>query len=69
MSTPRFDIFETYAQEHNSRILKASDDARLLRSLFRKSQAESKRPSIMASRSRLEGILASLILILRHQLA
>jgi hypothetical protein len=63
MSSPRFDLFETYAQEHGSRLLKASDDASLLRSLSKKSEPEAGKQSSRAFRPRLVSILASLILI------
>jgi hypothetical protein len=69
MSSPRFDIFETYAREQNSRILKASEDARLLRSISKRSEAKSKNPARKISRPRLVNVLASLIYIFKHQLA
>jgi hypothetical protein len=67
MSSPKFEIFEMYAQEHNSRILKASDDARLLRSLPQRSGAEIRQSSPRTSRPRLSSLLASLIPILKRQ--
>jgi hypothetical protein len=67
MSSPKIEIFEMYAQEHNSRILKASDDARLLRSLSRKSGSGTRQFSLRASLPRLVNILASLLLSLKHQ--
>ena len=69
MSSPKFEIFEMYAQEHNSRILKASEDARLLRSLPRKNGPEIRKFSLKASLPKLVNILASLLLSLKHQTA
>jgi hypothetical protein len=66
MSTPRFDIFETYAQEHNEHILKVSNDARLLRSLPKRSEAEPNMPSPEASRPMLMSILGSLIYVFKQ---
>jgi hypothetical protein len=66
MSTPRFDIFETYAQEHNQHILKVSNDARLLRSLSKVSVEKPKELSPRASRPMLMSILGSLIYVFKQ---
>lgn len=67
MNNPRYDVYESLAHEHNSRILKVSDDARKLRSLSRKAEAEPKAPAPKTSRPRLGNLLASLLVILKRQ--
>jgi hypothetical protein len=67
MNSLRFDIYESFAHENNSRILKASDDARILRSLSKGSKVEPSAPSPKASRPKLASILASLLIALKRQ--
>ena len=67
MNSRNYDVFESFARENNARILKASDDARKLRSLSKKAEAEPKEHSHKASRPRLVSSLASLIKGLKEQ--
>ena len=67
MKNSNYDVYESFANEHNARILKASTDARLLRSLSEKNETEPEVPVIHMRRSRLMSILAALIKVLKHQ--
>lgn len=67
MTNLRFDIYESFTHEKNSRILKASDDARVLRSISKGSEAKSSAPSRKASRPKLANVLASLLIALKGQ--
>jgi hypothetical protein len=62
MNSLNYDAYESIANEHNARILKASNDARLLRSLSKNSEIGHKERSIRSSSPRLVSALASLFL-------
>ncbi len=67
MNSQNYDVYESYARERNARILKASDDARRLRSLSKKVKAEPKDPSRKGSPLRLLSALAALIQVRKQQ--
>ena len=67
MKSRDYDVHASFAHERNARILKASNDARKLRSLSKKAEAEPKEPTHKASRPRLMRVLTSLIKGLKEQ--
>jgi hypothetical protein len=67
MNSRNYDVYESIAHEHNARILKASNDARKLRSLSKKAKTEPKESSSNAPRPRLVRGLASLIKVFKQQ--
>jgi hypothetical protein len=69
MNSLNYDVYRSIAHEHNARILKASNDARLLRSLNKGDEIDPKAPSPKAFHPRLLNTLASLLIMLKRQLA
>jgi hypothetical protein len=68
LTNQNYDVYESFAQERQSRILKASNDARLLSSLSDSGKDTKSSKSLRSeAKPKLSNVFSSLILVIKRQ--